>query len=101
MSSMETRPFLRTLEEKTAVLREVVDKFLNAFLAAGGARAPAAQEAQHATNRLFDMLHPADRPDWLVQMRNDLAVVASNPDHANAIKGAQRVATELYTQSLH
>ena len=94
--------FSRTLEQNTAEARKAVGECIKQYLAINNKRRQiAAQAAFAAVDRIFQLLHPNDRPEWLTLLHRDLKIADTNSGDQNGIDAVHRVASELYPQLLH
>lgn len=93
--------FKRTLEQKTIEARKAVDTCLKVYLGPSDRnRQTATNAAFDAVDRVFQILHENDRPDWLTSLRQDLKFSQQHFKDADGVAAVQRVASEHYPRLL-
>ncbi len=88
--------FQRTLDEKTTEAKAAVQECVIAFLATDvGGRQKSATTAHGAVNRIVEMLHPQDRPNWLTALLSSLELAIKNSNDLNGINAMQKIINDL------
>lgn len=89
--------FKRTLDQKTTEAREAVANCIREYLAPKPTkRQSAAQTAFDAVNRIIEMLHDSDRPEWLPQLQSKLNIATKHHTDDNGVGAVHAIASQLF-----
>lgn len=89
--------FKRTLDQKTVESREAVAECIREFLSpTTKSRQDSAKKAYDAVDRVREMLHESDRPEWLGQLHSKLSVAYAHNGDANGVNAVHAIASTLF-----
>ena len=91
--------FNRTLHQKLAEAKNAVNQCVVQYLASATQnRQSAAASALESVDRIFQLLHPNDRPAWLTELHTNLRTATNNHADQNGVAAVQRIASDYFPQ---